>query len=82
MKNYLCQADPSRDLVGDVLPIDVSYPGARDVLHATTTHPHLRRHREAEERAPSSESSLLYLEAVSILKIQRVEKVKEDEGRR
>lgn len=45
IKNYLCQADPSRDLVGDVLPVDVSYPRARDVLHPTTTHPYLQKNK-------------------------------------
>lgn len=49
VKTYLRQADPTRDLVGDVLPIDVSYPGARDVLHPTATHPHLQRHSEMGE---------------------------------
>ena len=60
VKNYLRQADPTRDLVGNVLPIDVSYPGARDVLHPTTAHPHLQRHTEREE-ALSSHGSLLYI---------------------
>lgn len=36
------QADPAGNFVGDVLPVDVSYPGAGDVLHATTAHPDLQ----------------------------------------
>lgn len=40
------QADPTGNFVGDVLPVDVSHPGARDVLHPTTTHPHLQKERE------------------------------------
>lgn len=35
------QADPTGDLVGDILPVDVTHPGARDVLHTPATHPHL-----------------------------------------
>lgn len=40
---YPGQADPPRDLVGDVLPVDVSDPRAGDVLHSTAAHPHLQR---------------------------------------
>lgn len=36
------QADPAGNFIGDVLPVDVSYPGAGDVLHATTAHPDLQ----------------------------------------
>lgn len=46
--SYLRQADPTGDFVGDVLPVDVSYPGAGGVLHAAATHPHLQRRRERE----------------------------------
>lgn len=42
------QAHPTGDFVGDVLPVDVSYPGAGGVLHAAATHPHLQRRRERE----------------------------------
>lgn len=38
---YPGQADSSGDLVGYVLPVDMTHPGAGDVLHAAPTHPHL-----------------------------------------
>lgn len=44
-RDYLGKADSPRDLVGDVLPVDVSHPGAGDVLHNATTHPYLWRRR-------------------------------------
>lgn len=44
VKNYLGQTDPAGDLVGDVLPVYVSYPGAGDVLHPPATHPDLQTH--------------------------------------
>lgn len=37
------QSDATRELVENTLPVDVSYPGASDVLHAITRHPHLQR---------------------------------------
>lgn len=77
VKNYLCQADPTRDLVGDVLPIDVSYPGAGDVLHPTTTHPNLQAHTDQE-----SEKALVFWSHVHVkLRRQKTGKVKEGEGR-
>lgn len=47
-KLYLCQTDPTRNLVRDVFTVDVSHPGARDVLHPSTAHPHLQRHTETK----------------------------------
>lgn len=44
VKNYLGQTDPTRDLVGDVFPVYMSYPGAGDVFHPTATHPDLQKH--------------------------------------
>lgn len=44
------QADPAGNFVGDVLPVDVSYPGAGDVLHAATAHPDLQRRRDQTSR--------------------------------
>lgn len=38
---YPGQADSSGHLVGHVLPVDMAHPGAGDVLHAASTHPHL-----------------------------------------
>lgn len=43
VKDYLRQADPAGHLVGDVLPVDVSHPGAGDVFHPPAAHPHLPR---------------------------------------
>lgn len=42
LETHPSQADPAGNFVGDVLPVDVSYPGAGDVLHATTAHPDLQ----------------------------------------
>lgn len=39
---YPGQADSSRDLVRYILPVDMAHPGAGDVLHAASTHPHLQ----------------------------------------
>ena len=43
VENYLGQTDPTRNLVGDVFPVYMSYPGAGDVFHPTTTHPDLQK---------------------------------------
>lgn len=43
LDTYPGQADPPGDLVGDVLPVDVSDPWAGNVLHPTAAHPHLQR---------------------------------------
>lgn len=40
------QYDATRELAENTPPVDVSYPGASDVLHATTRHPHLQRERK------------------------------------
>lgn len=48
------QADPSRNLVGDVLPVDVSHARAGNVLHAAAAHPHLQRGRERPPRGPET----------------------------
>lgn len=50
------QADPTGNFVGDVLPVDVSYPGAGDVLHATTAHPDLQRRRDQTSRVREQEN--------------------------
>lgn len=42
--HYLCQADPAGNLIGNIFSVDMPHPGARDVLHPTTTHPHLQKH--------------------------------------
>lgn len=55
-QTHLGQADPAGNFVGDVLPVDVSYPGAGDVLHATTTHPDLQRHRDPTSRVGEHEN--------------------------
>lgn len=43
------QADATGDLVGDVLPVDVTHPGAGDVLHEAAAHPHLPETRSRPE---------------------------------
>lgn len=35
-----CQTDSCWNLVRNIFPVDVTHSGARDVLHATPTHPH------------------------------------------
>lgn len=50
---YLGQADPTGDLVWDVLPVDVSHSGAGDVLHEAAAHPHLWRRGRKKESAES-----------------------------
>lgn len=51
------QADPAGDFVGDVLPVDVSYPGAGDVLHAPTAHPDLQPRRDQTSRVREHENA-------------------------
>lgn len=43
VENRPRQSDATGELVENTLAVDVSYPGASDVLHATTRHPHLQR---------------------------------------
>lgn len=45
---YPRQADSCWNLVRNVFPVDMTHSGARDVFHATPTHPHLQDSREGQ----------------------------------
>lgn len=45
-----CQAGSRRHLVRDILSVYMSNPRAWNIIHATTTHPHLESRQKANER--------------------------------
>lgn len=45
---YSCQADSCWNLVGNIFSVDMTNSRARDVLHATPTHPYLWNSRDTD----------------------------------
>jgi len=45
---YSCQADSSWNLVWNIFSVDMTNSRARDVLHATPTHPYLWNSRDTD----------------------------------
>lgn len=45
-----CQAGSRRDFIWDILSVDMSNSRAGNIIHATSTHPHLQSRQKANER--------------------------------
>lgn len=60
VKNYLGQADPTRDLVRDIFPVYMSYPGTGDVFHPTATHPDLQKHTHTHAKSVWKSVAILW----------------------
>lgn len=45
-----CQAGSRRDFIWNILSVDMSNSRAWNIIHATSTHPHLESRQKATER--------------------------------